>query len=256
MRLLVVLSSLAMPAVAWLSQRGVFGPDNGTVSDRYPTLLVAAGYAFAIWGLIFLLDVAYGIWQATGARRRDPALDRVAPWAAGGFALTAGWMPLFSLGAATPGLFWVCLLVIIGALACMACAAARAVDGVVPAWARNALALHAGWLSLAVFLNLAQVIVAFRLLSPTHMLGWSLGLFAAAACVLALVNLRLRGQWGYVVAGIWGLAGVYVHQSESSLPGAGAAALVAFGIGVLILAQTLWLQLREPALGARTVPAE
>ena len=28
MRLLVLLSAIAMPVVAWLSQRGVFGPDN------------------------------------------------------------------------------------------------------------------------------------------------------------------------------------------------------------------------------------
>ena len=78
MRLLVLLFSVAMPVVAWLSQRGVFGPDNGTVSGQYPTLLVAAGYAFAIWGLIFAFDLAYGLWQATGARRDDTTLSRIA----------------------------------------------------------------------------------------------------------------------------------------------------------------------------------
>ena len=51
MRLLVLLAALAMPAVAWLSNTGSFGPDNGTMSDRYPTLLVASGYAFSIWSL-------------------------------------------------------------------------------------------------------------------------------------------------------------------------------------------------------------
>ena len=59
MRVLVLLFALAMPVVSWWSQSGAFGPDNGTVSDRYPTLLVAAGYAFSIWGLIFLLDLVY-----------------------------------------------------------------------------------------------------------------------------------------------------------------------------------------------------
>ena len=48
MRILVLLFAIAMPIVAWLSNNGSFGPDNGTMSDRYPTLLVAAGYAFAI----------------------------------------------------------------------------------------------------------------------------------------------------------------------------------------------------------------
>ena len=112
MRLLVLLFSIAMPLVAWFSQRGVFGPDNGTVSGQYPTLLVAAGYAFAIWGLIFAFDLVHGIWQPTGDRRQDKTLSRIAPTTAAGFALTALWMPLFSMGR-----FWLCLLVIFAALA-------------------------------------------------------------------------------------------------------------------------------------------
>ena len=63
MRLAVILFALLMPVIAWLSNTGTFGPDNGTISDRYPTLLVAAGYAFSIWGLIFAWDVAFGVWQ-------------------------------------------------------------------------------------------------------------------------------------------------------------------------------------------------
>ena len=43
MRWLVLLLSLAMPVVSWFSQQGVFGPTNGAISDRYPTLIVAAG---------------------------------------------------------------------------------------------------------------------------------------------------------------------------------------------------------------------
>ena len=111
MRILVILFALAMPAVAWLSNTGTFGPDNGAVSDRYPTLLVAAGYAFSIWGLIFLLDLIYAFWQSRRVLRDDPTLQKVAPWAAAGFALTTIWMPLFSLGAAQPALFWLCLAV-------------------------------------------------------------------------------------------------------------------------------------------------
>ena len=49
MRLLVLLFAIAMPIVGWLSNNGTFGPDNGTIPDQYPTLLVAAGHAFAFW---------------------------------------------------------------------------------------------------------------------------------------------------------------------------------------------------------------
>ena len=97
MRWLVLLLSLAMPVVSWFSQQGVFGPTNGAISDRYPTLIVAAGYAFAIWGLIFLWDMVFGAWQAFSRRAATDPLAGIRPWAAAGFALTAVWMPVFPL---------------------------------------------------------------------------------------------------------------------------------------------------------------
>jgi len=243
MRVLVLLFALAMPAVSWLSQAGVFGPDNGTISDRYPTLLVAAGYAFSIWGLIFLLDVVYAIWQATGRRRADVLLGRIAPVTAAGFALTAVWMPLFS-----QGLFWLCLLVIFAALACLAWAAVR-LSNAGPAadyrWAWLALSLHAGWLSLAAFLNLAQAALAYGWMRPDAQLVPSLLLFVAAALVLLAMNRRMRGNLAYAAAALWGLVAVWVEQSRSPIPGAGIAAWVAVAIALLLVAQTLWLRWRK-----------
>ena len=249
MRLLVLLFSIGMPVVAWLSQRGVFGPDNGTVSGQYPTLLVAAGYAFAIWGLIFAFDLVHGIWQATGERRHDATLSRIAPTTAAGFGLTALWMPLFSMGPSVPGMFWLCLLVIFAALACLARSALVLSRDPVQLrrqwlWAWTPISVHAGWLSLAAFLNLAQVIVAFRLLPTQSMLGWSLALFAAAALVLLLLNRGMRGNVDYAAAAVWGLVGVYVQQSGWDVPGARTAAWIALLIAAVLVAQTAWLRLR------------
>lgn len=251
MRLLVLLLSIAMPVVAFLSQRGTFGPDNGSVSDQYPTLLVASGYAFAIWSVIFLLDLVYGIWQATGTRRSDPTVAHVAPWAAAGFALTALWMPLFSMGRPDNGLFWACLVVIFAALYCLVrCAMILSSDSTPQQgqwlWAWTPLSLHAGWLSVAAFLNLAQVIVAYGLLPSTRMLPWSLVLFAGAAALLLVVNHRMRGNIDYVGAAIWGLVGIYVQQSGWDVPGADVAAWVAIAIAVLLAAQTFWLRRKYP----------
>jgi hypothetical protein len=246
MRLLVLLAAIAMPVVAWLSNTGAFGPTNGAISDRYPTLLVAAGYAFSIWGLIFLLDLAYAAWQATGRRRADATLGRVAPWAAAGFALTTVWMPLFSLEQ-----FWLCLVVIFGAMMCLVRAAwLLSVDRSPIAgqrlWAWLPLSLHAGWLSLAAFLNLAQVVVAYELLSTTRQLPWSLVLFALAALALLLLNQRMRGNVVYAAAALWALVAVYVKQSGHALDGAGTAAWVALAIAALLVLQTAMLRLRTP----------
>ncbi len=245
MRLIVLLSALLMPLVAWFSERGAFGPTNAEVSAAYPTLLIASGYAFAIWGLIFLFDVVYGLWQATGARRRDATLDAVAPWATGGFLLTAAWMPLFSRG-----LFWLCLLVIFGALACLLRCALLLTRDTLPRraqwlWAWTPLSLHAGWLSVAAFLNLAQAIVAYRLLPAGDMLAWSLVLFGVAAALLLAMNARMRGNVDYAGAAAWGLVAVCVKQSGADLPGAHVAAGVALAVAIALVLQTAWLRWRD-----------
>lgn len=235
MRFLVLLFALAVPVVGWFTQQEAFGPDNGTLSARYPTLLVAAGYAFAVWGLIFLLDIVFALWQL----RRQAGLPRsVRGLAATGFALTASWMPVFSQQH-----FGLALLIIWGALACLLAAAILVTRSPhASLLARVPLSLHAGWLSLAAFLNTAQVIVAYRWLDTTDMLGWSLVLFALAAVLLLAANHRMRGNLAYAAVALWGLAAVHAKQSQATLSGADVAAWTAVGIGAVLVLQTVWLR--------------
>lgn len=244
MRLLVLLFALLMPVVGWMNQQGIFGPTNGEISDRYPTLVVAAGYAFAIWGLIFLLDIAYALWQLTGTRRRERALTLAAMPAAAGFMLTTAWMPMFSMG-----FYWACLVVITGAMACLVAAVAQVVRHGQPDRDRLALwalGLHAGWLSMAAFLNFAQVMVAENVLPTERMLGWSLPLLGVAAATLLAINRMLRGLLPYVLAALWALVGVYVKQSGWDLPGADVMAWAALAVAALLVAQTIALKRRGP----------
>lgn len=237
MKYAVALLAWTMPFVAWLSNARIFGPTNGEISDRYPTLIVAAGYAFSIWGPIFLLDAFYATRQMLD-RAADVGLQRTRPWAALAFALTSLWMIAFTLQ-----LFWVALAIIWISFGSILRAAwhvahtAQHARG--PWWQWIPLSLHAGWLSLAVFLNVAQVIVAFKLLPVANMLPWTLALFVLTALLVLTALVGMRGNWVYAFAAIWGLAGVYVKQSHSQLLGANAAAdaalVLAFGVGAMSL---------------------
>lgn len=232
MRFLVLALALAMPLVGWLSNSGLLGPTNGEISDRYPTLIVAAGYAFAIWGPIFLLDVVFGIAQA---RVREPGtrLLRIRVLTAAGFALTSAWMVVFTLQ-----WFWLALAIIWGSLGCLLGAAWLASQtrhhrrG--PWWQWVPLSLHAGWVSLAVFLNVAQVIVAFELLPSARMLPWTLVLFTLAGALVLTMVVKMRGNPWYAAAAVWGLLGVHAKQHASTLAGADVAATVAMALAVLV----------------------
>jgi hypothetical protein len=237
MKVLVALLAWTMPFVAWLSNARIFGPTNGEISDRYPTLIVAAGYAFSIWGPIFLLDVVYATRQLFD-RADDARLQRTRPWAALAFALTSLWMIAFTLQ-----LFWVALAIIWISFGSILGAAWHVAHTAQHArgrwWQWIPLSLHAGWVSLAVFLNVAQVIVAFKLLPVADMLPWTLALFAFAALLVLTALVGMRGNMVYAFAAIWGLAGVYVKQSHSQLPGANVAADVALALAIAIGATSL-----------------
>lgn len=239
MRYLVALSAAAMPLVAWLSNAGVFGPTNGEVSNRYPTLIVASGYAFAIWGPIFALDLLYGIRQLF--HHGDEArLARIRPWAAIAFCLTSLWMIVFSLQ-----YFWLALAIIWISLACLLFSAWQVADTVrherAPWWQWVPLSMHAGWVSLAVFLNVAQVIVAFGLLPVDNMLPWTLILLALIAVLVLTAIKGMRGNPWYALPAVWGLVGVFFQQHESNLYGAHIAAWLALTLAFAVGGLSLYL---------------
>ncbi len=251
--ILLTLSALAMPVIAWFSQQGTFGPDNKTLSDQYPTLIVADGYAFSIWGVIFLLDLLMALWTLRGREPANPALaairHRCLLLTTVGFALTASWMVVFA-----QQWFWVALGIMWGALACLLWAlmlVAHARPQGAAAWLTLLpLGLHAGWLSMAAFLNTAQVIVAKQLLPTVDQLPWTLVLWALAALLLLVAIVRLHQPmtgWqalGYVFSAVWGLVGVYVKQSRGELPGASTSAWIALVLAVVLVTQTVWLRVR------------
>lgn len=234
-RWITLLAAIAMPLVAAFSNMGYFGPTNGQISNQYPTLIVAAGYAFSIWGVIFLLALVFGI---ADWRRSTGINDRTRLMVIAGYLLTTSWMVVFS-----QLWFWGALAVMIGAFVCLLYAALQAHDhgsGI----ARWALGMHAGWLTLALFLNIAQVIVAFELLPIDNMLSWTLVLFVLSASVAAWALIRMRGLVAYAIPVIWGLVAVYIKQSAAGLPGGNVAAPVALILAAGFLLLTIGLQWR------------
>ena len=51
----------------------------GAIAGETPSLVVPSDYAFAIWGPIFLLCLAYAAYQALPANRANPLLRQRRP---------------------------------------------------------------------------------------------------------------------------------------------------------------------------------
>ena len=90
------------------------GQSMGAVSAQHPTLLTPAGYAFSIWGLIFLALTGYIVWQLLPAQRANPLPDAVARPLTLASVATAAWVVLFAYERLV--LSVLVMLVILGAL--------------------------------------------------------------------------------------------------------------------------------------------
>lgn len=251
--------AILQPVIALLVNLGVTGPSIGAVSDRYPTYVVPAGYAFSIWNLIFALTLGYGIWQARPQQRANPLLRRVGWWTAAALAATSSWMLVFqrSYFVLSVAVIFGLLLALIGVLARLYQHDAPLSQG--ERWlVYVAFSLFLGWVTVATIANVGQTLVAYG------WSGWGLaaetwGLIALllAGAVAAVVTVATQGNVPFALAVIWALVGVAVNQFSGELPtratvvGAMALCMVCLvGLSLLVRAGNAPRLLRsEPSTG-------
>ncbi len=53
------------------------GKTAGELSDSYPNLFVPAGYVFAIWGIIYVLLIIFGVYQALPQNRNNEFIEKI-----------------------------------------------------------------------------------------------------------------------------------------------------------------------------------
>ncbi|MCC6000573.1 MAG: hypothetical protein JJU19_06870 [Pararhodobacter sp.] len=159
-----------------------------------------AGFAFAIWGVIYLWLVIYG---GYGLLMRAEAADwdRTRWPAIGAMALGGGWL---WVAVANPLAATVMIWAMLG-LALLALARAPGRDF----WYAGApLGLFAGWLTAASFVSLGLVLAGYGIIASGRWAAMLMIILAAGFAALILTRLRPGG--GYAAAAGWGLFGIAV----------------------------------------------
>jgi len=223
----------AVPALGW----GIaVGARQGFASPAE----VPAGYAFAIWGVIFALALVYAVQQVRPSAAAAPLYRAIGGRTALLFALSTLWMLVAQFQGPTVALAGI--IVVMWALAVKAMFAAQAagadaggsgsVGGGGHAVAAALLGLYAGWLTLAVALNLSAVVRETGAIGPADA-PYVIGVLLAAGAVAAAIVWRARGPVWYTLAVIWGLVAVTAHNAQEV---AGVHLSVAFVAGLLAAA--------------------
>ena len=227
----------------------------GAIAKETPSLLIPADYAFAIWGPLFLLCLAYATYQALPANGHNPLLQRVGWFLAAAFFLNGLWEVLVPLRQPV-----VLQVILAGIFACLVVGYVRLVRSDRSVWNRAnrwlvalPLGLLFGWITAANVVSFNDTLVELGLLG-SGVGGALVGAFlllvgAALASVVILVSGAgpLQGLLAYAGAVLWALIGVVVNQYDASLLTTGAALLS----GALVVIATInTLRGKRPHIGA------
>jgi hypothetical protein len=220
---LVLLLAVAFAAAPFLTPGfGGYEPSQFPVPLENPAIQ-PAGYAFSIWGPIYLWLVVsgvYGLWR----RRDDADWDASRPPLILSLAVGVSWL---SVAQASPiwatALIWVMLA---GALMALLRTPDRDV------WLLRApVGLYAGWLTAASAVSLGLIAPGWGV-PPFGPIGWAF-VALAVALLVAVPTLLRRPSLMYGSAVSWGLAAVTVRN------GADALGILAALAGVAIVGVTL-----------------
>lgn len=233
-QLLNVITAISQAAVPAMPAFGI-GISVGARDGAASPLEVPAGYAFSIWGLIFLLGLIYALQQALPSARQSSLYREIGTGAWMLFGLSTAWMVVAQLNGPNAVLATIIVVMLVIAIRIIVAAWDNRGDTgrtvVLPLFG-----LYAGWLTLATALNVSGVLRDFGF-APFDLPDWQYAslVLLAATLVAIPVLMRVRGLIWYAAAAIWGLVAVAVKDIPMGAPEAYVGYLAAVIATVLLL---------------------
>jgi hypothetical protein len=214
------------------------GTTVGEVSAKYETLFTPAGYAFAIWGIIYLLlilFVAYQ-WFAWFKRKEDRELKQTGWWfALGNFANGLWIVAWLNQQMGLSALLILILLFSLIQLTIRLRLEKWSAPFRIIAFVWWPISIYLGWIIVAAVANISVFLVS---------LGWYGGflpeqvwaiLMIIAATAIYLILIKTRNMREAAVVGIWALMAIAVKQWQLNNE-IGIAALTASAILLFVIA--------------------
>lgn len=226
---LAVLATLVVNGLA--NALPLNGKMTGAISDQFKVFFVPAGYVFAIWGVIYIGLIAFGVFQALPAQRENPRLQRIGYWFALSCAANIAWLfswhyEIFVLTIFLMTLLLVSLIVIYVRLNRQVSKSEK--------WSVNIpFSIYLGWITVATIANATDVLDYLKWngwgLAPEL---WAVILMVIGVGLAAVMSIK-RGDVPYQLVLIWAFAGIAVKQASTPL--VANAAWVLSGLLVVVL---------------------
>jgi benzodiazapine receptor len=228
-QILVIVATVGMIVFNWLAATGILGGvETGEISDRYPTHITPAGYAFSIWSLIYFGMIVFSIYQALPSQtERFRALRRIYIVSC---VANCAWLYFWSRE-----LMLVCLAVIVVLLVSLAIinVRLRETETTGEFWlAKAPFGLYFGWVTAATIINATIALVYLGLNASDSVSGiLAAALILVAAALAVFVRWKLK-NYLYPLALAWAVTAIAVNQSGKTV----IVVAAAFGVIVCLLA--------------------
>ncbi len=215
--LLSILGMIAMTIIAQVSDLG--GKPIDESSDESFTLITPAGYAFSIWGLIYLGLLGYGIYQALPSQRENPRFRDASGWVIINAIANIMWYPAAywqswnNIVANLLILLMLFTLIKINEALDMKRTAVSAGES----WlARMPFALYFGWITVATAVSIASLLVYNDWngggLAPDI---WAVIILAVSLAVASIAYFQIT-NFSYLLVIAWGFVAIAIAQQSVS----------------------------------------
>jgi hypothetical protein len=221
------------------------GQQSGEIANQFKgqNLWLPAGYVFAIWGLIYVLFLAYAIFQSLPSQRTNPRL-RAIGWP---FVISCVanmlWLIFFhyNLFVLSMVVMVILLLALIWIYLQLRMGKPRVSRG--ERWTVWLLfSVYLGWITVATVANAAHVLVSKGWTgAPLSGVAWLVIMYLVALVIATLMAFTQRDV-AYLLVLVWAFAGIAVNYSTLTLVliSSVLAALVVLALALLVGARSAW----------------
>lgn len=250
----VIVAVVLQTVMAWVSTSGFFEPDQADVSDSFFTYFTPAGITFAVWGLIYLGQIVYAVYQALPAQTERTIHRSIGWWAVSAAIANTLWSPVFSqtglygspdfqplyLGLSVIIIVWL-LISLIRIFLTLRDLDPQSTDGdrwlvQVPFYG------YFAWVNVATIANVTTLLIALGWTGEENGPLWSTVMIAVATLLASWIILIGRAKPGVVAFAaviVWALVGIYLgNNAKSAL--VGTSAMVAALVVVIVAVYRIW----------------
>jgi len=202
--------------ITYASLTGTFGETNTDLSKKYQTLVTPAGWAFSIWGPIFIWEGVFAICQMFPRFRGNEVVQIASPWWWGSCICQCAWTIAFA-----QGVIPLALLLMLSILACLI-GLFVSTDGLQLTWAeylclRAPFCLHLGWIICASAVNTNVQFDAVKADMRVLLAVAVLSFVAIVAANVALVTTAKNSDAITSLVATWAFAAVAWELADGEL---------------------------------------